>query len=246
MKEAVRSCSVCGGIDVFRYHTEPIVEGTAVGRALGAASTPELAHIRYELEREIQKRREAEEKLERLTKVVTTMEVNQQVLIQGLSHVSNHLAKTEDAIRGATLALLPTLWGCGHATDGEGAYGEFEGVVRPSHPAPQSPESIRVFPNEPTFSSPTLSSSSVHSPIPSLISDNDPSSASILSEGEELWTELSRWWKGGEEERPALSSISEINSRSVEIIEGGTDGGSISGGSIGFETEYFGDSEGEL
>ena len=222
------------------------MEGTAVGRALGSASTPELAHLRFELEREIRKRREAEEKFERLEKVVTTMEVNQQVLIQGLAHVTNHVAATEDAVRGAALALLPTLWGCGHEGDGNGAYGQFEGVVRPANPTPISPESIRVYPGSEIFSSPSFSSSSIHSPILSLISNKSPSPVSILSEGESLWEELSNWFKSGEEERSALLSIQEGDARLVEIVGGGTDGGSDSGRSVGFETEHFGDSEGDL
>ena len=230
-------------MDIFQYHTQPIVEGTGVGRSLGAASTPELAHLRYELETEIKKRKEAEERFAKLETIVKTMEVNQQVFMGGLDHVVQHVSVIENAIRSATLALLPTIWGCGHETDGEGAYGQFEGVVRPANPAPISPESIRVFSNEPTFSSPTFASSPL-STVPSLISDHS-SPISVLSEGESLWEELNNWFQGGEE-RPALSSVEEGNARLVEVVEGGTDGGSDSGRSIGFETEYFRDSEGEL
>jgi hypothetical protein len=171
--------------------------------------------------------------------------VNTLRLIADMSHLTDHLRIVEDSVRGAAIALLPTFYRCARE-DGakDGSFGQFEGVVRPPNPAPISPESIRVFPNQPTFSSPTFASSP-RSPIPSLISDHS-SSISVLSEGEELWEELSNWFKGGEEDRAALLAFQEGDARSVEIVGGGDEGGSLSGGSIGFETEYFGDSEGEL
>ena len=78
--------------------------------------------------------------------------------------------------------------------------------------------------------------------MPTLISDNSP--ILVLSESESLWQELSEWFKGGEEEGAVLLSTQEVDARSVEIIGGGTEGGSVGGESLGFESGYFGDSKG--
>ena len=201
-KEAIRSCYQCGGIDVYRYNIEPIVEGSTAGPDVGAASTPELMFLRYELQKEVEARIVAEQKFDRLEKVVATMEVNFKEVIQDVQHLTDHLVPLENALRGATIALLPALYGCGKdGSPSDGSYGQFEGVVRPANPTPLSPESIRVFPSKEIFSSPTVVSSESHSPIPSLISDNSPSPVSVLSETKSLWQELAKWFRGGEDTR---------------------------------------------
>jgi hypothetical protein len=253
-KEAVRSCYRCGGVDVFRYNVEPIVEGSDVGGFLHAASTPELAQLRYQFEQEKMKREEAEKEMKKLKNVVATLEVNFRTLGAAFGHViEEHILPIEVALRGSAAALLPIIGGCSNSSE-DGSFGVFEGVTRPRNPtpfpsnSPKSPESIRVIPGSPVpiipfiESSSTTSISSSSSAVPSLISDDSPISVFSESEAKSLWTELNEWFQG-RREGAEVSSVEENNQRSVEIVEGESGGGSDSGESSGSGSVYFADSE---
>ena len=59
---------------MFKYHVEPIVEGTAAGAALNAASTPEIAHLRYELNMERESNVALEQKVVELESFINSVE----------------------------------------------------------------------------------------------------------------------------------------------------------------------------
>jgi len=177
-------------VDVFKYATVPIVEATDAGLAANAASTPELAHLHYELNEERRRREELEETMKRMRKVVETMEVNMDTLATGLSHITDkHLAPLERAIRGATTALLPIIFSCGAGPSEDGTFSQFEGVVRPANPSPpKSPINV------PSVSRARSVSSSSNDSIPSLIPNSSPSSVSVLSTGaESFWLEMAEF-----------------------------------------------------
>ena len=113
VKTAKCSCWGCGAKDKYHYRVEPIVEGTNTGGYMECASTPELAnlgHLVYQLNNKLVF---VERCLVDEEKKVAELEVINQELAVGYSHLMEfHVGPSETALWAAATAFLPFLFGC--------------------------------------------------------------------------------------------------------------------------------------
>ena len=215
VKTAKCSCWGCSAWDEYRYRVEPIVEGTNASGHMEVASTPELAnlgHLVYQLNNKVAF---LEQRLGQEEKKVAELEVINQELAVGYSHLMEfHVGPSEAALRAAATAFLPFLFRCKSVKFGceesappsDGQFGEaFAGGVRSG----SSSSSDRVPPLEPC--SDGDSSSSSISPLSS-----STGQSVVISGGGSLWAYLPPVSEG-EEER---SEVPTVEAEHVAEVEG--------------------------